>query len=690
MMVRGLAEIPQRIYHPPRLLLGVSLLFCGWMTGKEELYLVAALIVEASGWVRRRWDLDDKLFVRAWQLGWLMAILILMGIWIEGVSFSRLINFTQLSPMLLLPLVAAERFSKRGTTPVTTFSYFSRRKLRADRERGRPHRQKYVAIGYPFFIFVMIAASMTQMSEYYWVGAAILMLMGLWAHTRRLPQRWVALFFFFGGAAVVATAGVGVVEELRGRFQSGEHMSLFFGRQLNPKHQQTGIGRVTELKRSNQIIWTATIEEGRHPKLLRETTYSSYENGMWRNPAQLEYLNLVSLVQSDASWGFPTEALGDLVVVPESASRLRLRGEVDRKTVLPLPSGTRQIDELVSFEVTVNQYGCVRLDEPREAVINSVIWHDSRVADGGGVEQAPEPWDLEVSERESSGVASFVDAHQLRGMPLKQLIERLRAIFLREFTYSLDLGRYGAGLDMSSQGTAVDRFLNESKVGYCEYFATATALVLRECGFPSRYAVGFAMHETRNANEFVLRGTHAHAWVRTWNGESWQDVDLTPPDWLAQDVQISWLQRFIDWAGNQRQLFTLWRLHGNNARRVNQGIFGVVILIVLGAAGRLYWAHRKGLLRSDVTMKMVPGERIRELGRLERMLARKAGRRPAGVPVERWLLGCAQVYPEIEEDLASLGAAYQSYRFSSQAANEPSELKAQSKQLAKRIRTMKL
>jgi transglutaminase-like putative cysteine protease len=43
--------------------------------------------------------------------------------------------------------------------------------------------------------------------------------------------------------------------------------------------------------------------------------------------------------------------------------------------------------------------------------------------------------------------------------------------------------------------TPLARFLLRTRSGHCEYFATATVLLLRQLGIPARYAVGYAVHE---------------------------------------------------------------------------------------------------------------------------------------------------------------------------------------------------
>ncbi len=74
----------------------------------------------------------------------------------------------------------------------------------------------------------------------------------------------------------------------------------------------------------------------------------------------------------------------------------------------------------------------------------------------------------------------------------------------------------------------VDYFLFEGKEGYCTYFATAMAVMLRASGIPCRYVEGFL---SRYEGETVrsIRGMDAHAWVEAYfKGTGWLVFEATP------------------------------------------------------------------------------------------------------------------------------------------------------------------
>ncbi|MEN8447674.1 MAG: transglutaminase-like domain-containing protein, partial [Cyanobacteria bacterium J06555_13] len=95
---------------------------------------------------------------------------------------------------------------------------------------------------------------------------------------------------------------------------------------------------------------------------------------------------------------------------------------------------------------------------------------------------------------------------------------------------------------------AVSDFLLNTQAGHCEYFASATALLLRGAGIPARYAVGYSAHEFSSLEgQYIVRSRDAHAWTLVYLDNRWQILDTTPPDWSAQEqAMTSGLQSIPD------------------------------------------------------------------------------------------------------------------------------------------------
>src|SRR5207247_2415301 len=106
----------------------------------------------------------------------------------------------------------------------------------------------------------------------------------------------------------------------------------------------------------------------------------------------------------------------------------------------------------------------------------------------GADESAPTAADLRVPPGDAEVVARVAESLTLRGRPPGEVVNTVRAHFLGRFSYS----RYLTGARPGK--SALEDFLLTRRSGHCEYFATATVLLLREAGVPARYAVGYAAH----------------------------------------------------------------------------------------------------------------------------------------------------------------------------------------------------
>ena len=79
-------------------------------------------------------------------------------------------------------------------------------------------------------------------------------------------------------------------------------------------------------------------------------------------------------------------------------------------------------------------------------------------------------------------------------------------------------------------------FLFEDRIGYCQQFSGAMALMLRMVGIPTRVVTGFAPGQRDPDNgTYVVRNLDAHSWVEVYfNGIGWVTFDPTPAASPAQ------------------------------------------------------------------------------------------------------------------------------------------------------------
>lgn len=75
----------------------------------------------------------------------------------------------------------------------------------------------------------------------------------------------------------------------------------------------------------------------------------------------------------------------------------------------------------------------------------------------------------------------------------------------------------------------IDYFLFEGKEGYCTYFATTMAIMLRLEGIPTRYIEGYLAHEKVETGIYAVTQENAHAWVEAFiEPVGWMTFEPTP------------------------------------------------------------------------------------------------------------------------------------------------------------------
>ncbi|MFZ9405699.1 MAG: lytic murein transglycosylase B [Burkholderiaceae bacterium] len=75
----------------------------------------------------------------------------------------------------------------------------------------------------------------------------------------------------------------------------------------------------------------------------------------------------------------------------------------------------------------------------------------------------------------------------------------------------------------------VDRFLFETRAGYCEHYASAFVVLMRALDIPARVVTGYLGAEQHPSGEYwIVRQADAHAWSEVWlAGRGWVRVDPT-------------------------------------------------------------------------------------------------------------------------------------------------------------------
>ena len=89
--------------------------------------------------------------------------------------------------------------------------------------------------------------------------------------------------------------------------------------------------------------------------------------------------------------------------------------------------------------------------------------------------------------------------------------------------------RYSIDVDVADDADALLTFLTQTKTGFCQHYATAMAVLVRELGLPARVALGYQAGTLQDDGTYLVQSTDAHAWVEVFfEGYGWLQFEPTP------------------------------------------------------------------------------------------------------------------------------------------------------------------
>ena len=110
----------------------------------------------------------------------------------------------------------------------------------------------------------------------------------------------------------------------------------------------------------------------------------------------------------------------------------------------------------------------------------------------------------------------------------------------------------------------VDRFLFDTRRGFCEHYASAFAVLMRSVGIPTRIVLGYQGGELNPiGGHLIVRQSDAHAWTEVWlDGESWGFT--APSRWVHQAtmawdaINAKWNEWILGYGPETQQNFMRW------------------------------------------------------------------------------------------------------------------------------------
>lgn len=202
-------------------------------------------------------------------------------------------------------------------------------------------------------------------------------------------------------------------------------------------------------------------------------------------------------------------------------------------------------EEPINYTVTLEPHGehwVLALDMPTRLIKDSVMTKDfqltskkkindllrydmqSRLSYSVGLQEDPEYLAMTRSYPDHSNPKTIALGRELaeRYDNADDVIAHILSMYNEEeFVYTLR--------PPILQGDVVDKFLFESRRGFCEHYASSFALLMRAAGIPARVVTGYQGGEfNRVGGYLIVRQSDAHAWTEVWiAGRGWVRVDPT-------------------------------------------------------------------------------------------------------------------------------------------------------------------
>ena len=243
---------------------------------------------------------------------------------------------------------------------------------------------------------------------------------------------------------------------------------------------------------------------------------------------------------------------------------------------------------------------------------------------------------------------------------------------LLKFRYTLD-NPSGEALN------PLQDFLENTRAGHCQYFASALALALRTRDIPARVVNGYRLGPWNEAGGyFVVTQNEAHSWVEYWDPaiQAWRVADPTPPAppsafsestlmgafrrW-ADALQYHWDRHVVRLSDEDQLEGAAWIRARFETLKAGVGSFGTrrnAWIAVLVLVPLLLWRLRGKIpwIRAKATH---PAAGIKGLKPLVKRIRRELPPQP-GETLRTWMLRLAERRPDRAEPIKNLlGAAEQ-------------------------------
>ena len=523
--------------NTPIALLGTAILFWGWQTGHWAVAVPCALLIEAARFMPRRWAFSAE---RLNRIGDVCAVITLVLGAALYVTLGNPRAVTQLFlwlPAAYLPLALSQAYGTHRQISLGVLFWSMRR----HRSRAPVH----VNFAYPYGALWIVAASAANRRDgSFEIGLIALVAWALW-QARPRSRGWAPWLLLVPLAAGAGYAGHHGLHDLQLWLEgnAAEWLGGDDGSKTDPYRADTDLGHIGSLKQSDRIVMRVrTAGKLAQPLLLHRASYDSYTGLRWL-AKNAPFAPVPPTGGTTWTLSLAAAASATTAIPGTGAPRALQQADIVEQTahgrpVLALPAGTLRIEALAASEVNQNALGAVQVEHRPGFVPYRVVF-----AAGMADAVAPRADDLVIPKREADAFSRIARTLGLGTLAPADALAAVQGHFANGFGYSLAQSGAGTGAP-----PLVD-FIERTRAGHCEYFASATVLLLRAGGIPARYATGYSVQEWNDRESaYVVRVRHAHAWVRAWINGTWREIDTTPASWAVLEADAApWWSAAADW-----------------------------------------------------------------------------------------------------------------------------------------------
>lgn len=511
----------------PPFLTGSILMVWGWQCDFIFYALAMAILLESARFFHWRIPITDREFNHISDLSSVIFMLAVVYIFATR-SYHGIFTILSLLPLLLFLLILAQTWSVQGYIKAGALFISMRRSIPDEPDSINSG----IDLSFPYLIICLISASAgNQQENLFFVFVIILITWILWSlrpqHTRKFV--WFSLLLISVASAYAGQAGLHRLQNLT-EATFLQWFEQYMWRSRDPNRTTTAIGSLGKLKLSDRIMVRVDThgEKLNSPLYLREASYTNYGYGVWTNFQNT--FQLIDPVPTGRHWIINENITGD--------KRITISFHLDEeKAIIPVPMGLGSISKVNAIEIEHSPYGALSMELNPGWVKYDAIFNDSQLDDA-----LPGKDELEIPPVYRQELLELAEQMDLESQSPAQRVETVKRFFADNFEYSLtQTERYPRGKYLS-------KFIFETRKGHCEYFATATTLLLRAAQVPTRYVVGYAVDEySPLEGQYIGRARHVHSWVVAYVDNQWQTIDTTPPIWSPLEaMDRSFIEPLVD------------------------------------------------------------------------------------------------------------------------------------------------